>query len=77
LRKGLAVGAVSLLAVPIFSLAVSAGIGARANPLLWKAAILLLGATMGVPGVLPHWRWPLGGVGICWYDFCLGSYARR
>jgi hypothetical protein len=51
LRKGLAVGAVSLLAVPIFSLAVSAGIGARANPLLWKAAILLLGATMGVPGV--------------------------
>jgi hypothetical protein len=48
LRKGLAVGAVSLLAVPIFSLAVSAGVGARANPLLWKAAILLLGATTGV-----------------------------
>jgi Zn-dependent protease with chaperone function len=50
-RKGFAVGGVAILAVPIFSLVVSAGIGARANPFLWKMATVLLGVTILVPGV--------------------------
>jgi len=60
LRKSLAVGAVAILAVPIFSLAVSAGMGARANTLLWKSAALLLGLTLGVPGVFAALALTLG-----------------